>query len=222
MEEISPDILKLKSPANFVICGTTGSGKSMFVLKLLRAWPFENKLGTLVYMYSIWQPLFEVFMKEFPMIKFIQGISQKDIENRDTWINKEGYVNVCVCDDLVDSAINNETFARLFYVYGHHYKIINIFITQNMFFRGKVSTTINRNAHYFVLLKTPHLNTLDTLNHQLYGIKGPLKTAFLKSMELKQFNYILVDVFCENLKDRLRTCIFSDEGYMIIWRPLNS
>lgn len=135
MEEIDSSISMLKSPANFVIAGSTGSGKTMLVYKLLHNWPFPKKLGNLIYFYNVWQDFFEQFLNEFPNIKFIQGLSEKDIENRDTWKCPEGSINVCVCDDLVDNAVKSDVFGRLFTVYGHHWKIINIFITQNLFFK---------------------------------------------------------------------------------------
>lgn len=36
MEEITSDICNLKSPANFIITGATGSGKTWFLLNLLK------------------------------------------------------------------------------------------------------------------------------------------------------------------------------------------
>lgn len=171
--------------------------------------------------YNVWQEFYEKFLIDFPNVKFIQGLSQKAIENQDIWKCTEKEVNICVCDDLADDALKNETFARLFTCYGHHWRIINIFITQNMFLKGPLSTTINRNAHYFILTRTPHLNVLDTLNAQLYGSKGPIKSAYLKAMELNPFSYLLTDVFCTDIRNRLRTNVFPDEGFLIVWRPIN-
>lgn len=220
MEEVE-DITALKSPANFVICGATGSGKTTLSKKLISYFFNTEKVANFVVFYNVWQDFYEKFLQDFPTVKFIQGLSQKDIENPDTWKCDSDQVNICVCDDLADDALKNETFARLFTCYGHHWRIINIFITQNMFSKGPLSTTINRNAHYYILTRTPHLNVLDTLNAQLYGIKGPIKTAYLKAMELSSFSYLLIDVFCTDIRNRLRTNIFQDEGFLIIWRPIN-
>jgi len=41
MEAIDENNLKLRCPANFVISGSTGSGKTYFLLQLLKQWPFE-------------------------------------------------------------------------------------------------------------------------------------------------------------------------------------
>lgn len=90
-----------------------------------------------------------------------------------------------------------------------------------MFYKGPLSTTINRNAHYFILTRTLHLNVLDTLNAQLYGVKGPIKAAYFKAMELHPFSYLVIDVFYPDVKNRLRTNIFPDEEFIIVWRPIN-
>lgn len=217
MEEINVKICTLKSPANFVISGCTGSGKTYFLLKLLKEWPFQQEKNKMIYFYNIWQPLFEEFLKSFPEMQFIQGLNLNFI---DDWVNEPNKVNVCIVDDLADLAVKNDTFARLFTVYGHHKNILNFFITQNPFFKGPLSTTINRNTHYFVLTKTPHLNVMDILNNQLYGSGGPLKQAYMKAMNDKEYNYLLVDVFADAVQNRLRSCIFSNESPMIIWRSL--
>jgi len=73
-----------------------------------------------------------------------------------------------------------------------------------------------------MLTRTPHLNVLDVLNAQLYGVKGPLKDAYQKAMEIHPFSYLFIDVFCTDVKNRLRNNIFPDEGLMIVWRPINT
>jgi Poxvirus A32 protein len=216
MEELNADICTLKSPSNFVISGATGSGKTTFLLNLMKSWPFEQKLGSILYFYNTWQPLLETFMSEFPNMCFIQGLHLEKIEDLHA---DAASVNVVICDDLMDSAVKSEEFARLFTVYGHHKNIINFFITQNPFFKGPLSTTVNRNTHYFVLMKTPHLNTLSILNNQLYGGSGPLKEAYIKAMNEKKHAYLLIDVFSDSIKDRLRSNIMPNESPMIIWRP---
>jgi len=221
MEEIDGDINVFSSPANIVISGCTGSGKTMLTYKLLCSWPFQKKMGNFIFMFNVWQPIFETFLRDFPSVKFIQGLSEKDIENREIWRCDSDQVNICVIDDLVDNALRSETFAKLFTVYGHHFNIINIFITQNLYFKGPFSTTVNRNVHYYFLTRTPHLNVINSLNSQLYGSHGPLKAAFLSAMELNRFSYLLIDVFCADIKNRLKNNVFSDEGFLIIWRPLS-
>lgn len=217
MEEIDCEIERLHAPSNFVITGSTGSGKTSFLLKLLQSWPFDLEKGQMIYFYNVWQPLFEKFMTNFPTMVFMQGLHLDKIED---FHAVDKCINVVICDDLMDTAVKNEDFGRLFTVYGHHKKIINFFITQNPFFKGPLSTTLNRNTHYFVLLKTPHLNTLSILNTQLYGGCGPLKEAYIKAMKEKKFGYLLIDVFCDALQNRLRSNILDNEKPLIIWRPL--
>lgn len=215
METVDSDIQYLRAPANFIISGSTGSGKTYFLYKLLIDWPFQAKPGQMIYFYKVWQPLFEQFMTKFPDMIFVQGLNLEKIELLE---GLEGRTNVCICDDLADTAVKSESFARLFTVYGHHKHMLNFFLTQNPFFKGPLSTTIARNTHYFVLMKTPHLNVLDVLNYQLYGKKGPLKDAYLNCMKNKSYGYLLIDVFNDHIENRLRSNILSGEQPMVIYR----
>jgi len=204
METINEDICFLKTPANFIITGVTGSGKTCFLLKLLKDWPFQARPGRMLYFYNTWQTLFEDFIKEFPEMTFVQGLCLEKIEDLQA---ETGVVNVVVTDDLMDKAVKSDEFGKLFTVFGHHKSILNFFISQNPFLQGPLATTLNRNCHYFVLLKSPHLNVLNVLGSQLYGNGSPLKEAYLKSMNEKPYSYLLVDVFCDKIQDRLRSNI---------------
>ena len=114
MEQINEDIYKLKAPANFVVTGCTGCGKTSFLFNLLKSWPFKPQKAKMIYFYNIWQPLFEKFMEEFPSMVFVQGLHLDKIED---FQNIENAVNVVICDDLMDSAVKDENFAKLFTVY---------------------------------------------------------------------------------------------------------
>jgi len=114
---------------------------------------------------------------------FVQGLCLDKIED---WQPEEGKVHVVITDDLMDKAVKSDEFGKLFTVHSHHKSILNLFISQNPFFKGPLATTLNRNCHYFELLKSPHLNVLNTLGVQLYGNSAPLKEAYLKAMKAKK------------------------------------
>lgn len=153
----------------------------------------------------------------FPNMMFVQGLCLEKIED---WQQETGKTNVVITDDLMDRAVKSAEFGKLFTVYSHHKNILNFFISQNPFFKGPLATTLNRNCHYFILLKTPHLNILNILGSQLYGNSGPLKEAYVKAMKDRSYGYLLVDVFCDKLEYRLRSNILKNKHPMIIWRPL--
>jgi len=142
MEEVDEKIEYLTAPANMIISGATGSGKSTFVLNLLKQWPFELKRGNIIYYYSIWQELFEEFLSDFREIQFVQGLC---LEKLDGWQKENDKTHIVITDDLMSSAVKNEDFSKLFTVLSHHKKILNIFLTQNLFLKGPLATTITRN-----------------------------------------------------------------------------
>jgi len=81
------------------------------------------------------------------------------------------------------------------------------------------TTTITRNCHYIIIMKTPHLNTLSVLGTQLLGRGEILKEIYLKVMHEKTFNYLIIDVFSNDYKNKLQSNILKENGSpLTIWR----
>jgi len=150
-------------------------------------------------------------------ITFIQGLSLGKITSLE---NFDGCSNVIITDDLMDQAVNNTDFMNLFTVLTHHKNLLNIFISQNIFLKGRISVTLNRNVHYYFLFRTAHLSTMNVLSNQLYGEGTIVKEAFLKAMNDKEYGYLLIDIYTKNIENRLRSCILKEEMPLIIWRKI--
>jgi len=133
MKTLDLDLYSLKAPANFIITGATGCGKTCFLLKLLKDWPFESRPCKMLYFYNTWQSLFEDFIKEFPEMTFVQGLCLEKIKD---WQAEPGVVNVVVTDDLMDKAVKSDEFGKLFTVFGHHKSIFSSHKTH--FSRGRL------------------------------------------------------------------------------------
>ena len=82
-------------------------------------------------------------MVEIDNITFIKGIPE--VEN----INN----SVIILDDLMSQVVDDKNVLNLFTVGSHHRKNSVIFLTQNIYEKGKYARTISLNAHYFVLFK---------------------------------------------------------------------
>jgi hypothetical protein len=220
MEELRSEVEVLRAPANFILVGCTSSGKTSWLFSLLKEWPFEGRLGKIVYMYGEWQPLFDEMMRRWPNggITFVQGLNESMIEDAATWSNEPGTFDVLVSDDLFEKSVNSEIFSRQLTCWGHHRNVINVFVTQNLYQSGKYGRTLARNCHFYVLFKTPHLNTLSTIGSQLYGKDGPLRAAFDSVMKERPYAYLLVDVFNDDAANRLRSNVFKHEFPITIYR----
>lgn len=211
-----------KAPSNFVISGATSSGKTTFLLNLLRAWPFSCRRGRVLFFYECYQPLYEEFMRLIPDIRFIQGLNEKELLNDENWTHTDADTcHVCIFDDLFPACIKSAAFEKMITVLVHHKRIITFTINQNLFSKG--SQTLNRNTQFYILCRTNHISTLDTLGLQIFGAKSPLKAAFMRAMNERDrpCNYLLVDLTCEDYRNRLQTHVLPEEQPTVVYRPGN-
>lgn len=85
MAEIeSENLIKFKANSNIIVTGQSHAGKSTFVFSLLKQLKlFESNIQHILYVYGIWQPLFDrmereisskSFTKEFRIKKFWKDI----------------------------------------------------------------------------------------------------------------------------------------------------
>ena len=76
-------------------------------------------------------------------IEFIKGIP--DIEKVQD--------SIIVMDDLMLEVIENKDILKLFTIGSHHKNISVIFLTQNVFEKGKYARSISLNSHYLILIQ---------------------------------------------------------------------
>ena len=63
--------------------------------------------------------------------------------------------SLVVLNDLMSQCSNDQRVADLFTRGSHHRGISVLYLTQNLFPRGKLSRTISLNSHYFVIFRNP-------------------------------------------------------------------
>ena len=100
----------------------------------------QPPLGKVMYCYGEYQPIFA----KYPNVIFNEGLPDiRQFDGREPLL--------LILDDLMDAT--NETVSTIFTKISHHRNISVIYITQNVFHKGKQSRTISLNAHYVVLFK---------------------------------------------------------------------
>lgn len=201
------------------ISGTTGSGKTTFVKKLIENLdtmfePISPK--KVLYCYGVYQDEFTVMENSFPSVSFQRGLpSESDIEEL------IGNHNVIVMDDLMNELVNNKEMEKLFTQGAHHKKLTILYLNQNMYCQGKHSRTINLNTHYMILLKNPRdVSQIQCLGKQVFpGKSRALIEAYNDCMK-KPFGYLVLDLSPHGEEDyRIRTGVFPDE-ICVIYKPL--
>ena len=211
------DVLKLIHPSNMMIAGPTGSGKTRFVLDLLKHKMYEvppTELNTddlsrsfpdrLIWVYGEWQPLYNQVESLFPKVEFMSDTDfELDPKQR----------NLVVLDDVMTRVKNDKKLVKLFCRGSHHRNTSVIYIVQNLFEQGTESRTIHLNTQYFVLMKSNRdLGQIARLGMQLYDndrdVRLAFKNSYLRATK-KPHSYLFVDVH-NNTPEvlKLRSSIF--------------
>ena len=145
---------KFHCPCNIMVAGPSSCGKTVFVEKLLKERNplFSRTRDPVVYSYGANQR--ETFgrMKKEQGIHFYEGIP--DTSLLDKWY-KKSHGGILVLNELMREGSDDNRVLDLFTRDSHHKKINVIYLTQDMFPKGKCAKTISRNAHYIIASKNP-------------------------------------------------------------------
>ena len=194
-----------------MLCGPTGTGKTVWTKKLLSFDMFTEKVNSILYCYGVDQPLFE--QMEMPNLTFHEGLPTLD-KVKDF---NDGKFNVIVLDDLMELVIKNVDAQNLFTKYCHHYNISVIFLTQNVFAQGPSARTISVNTHILVLFKNKRDESqIVRLAKQLCpDISMGFLECFQDATE-EPFGYLVVDCDPKSPNEiKLRTKIFPGEETIV-------
>ena len=206
--------LLLQSPFTMLCSGTTSSGKTSFVKRLIRNADqmFREVPRAILYCYSSFQPTYASMEKELNHISFKEGLpSRTDIEA----LSKQGS-GLIVLDDLMSEVTNSNEMQRLFTQYSHHQNISVIFVSQNMYFGGRYGKTINLNSHYLVLFRNSNLSQIRILGQQLLPGESKLLTEAYRDATADRYGYLFIDLHPNNDRDlMLRTHIFPEEDMVL-------
>ena len=127
----------------------------------------------------------------------------------------DGTPTLVILDDLMNET--NDMVANLFTKISHHRSVSVIYITQNVFHKGKQSRTISLNAHYMVLFKSPRdAGQIGVLGRQLYPENSKFLVAAFKDATSMPHSYLLLDLRPETgEKYRVRANIFNGEKQIV-------
>jgi hypothetical protein len=204
-------MIPFKATSTFSVSGTTGSGKTTFIFKLLKHANvmFTNPVHKILYCYGVNQELFNEMEHSIPNIFFHRGIpSYNEIEEF-----ADGKHNMIVLDDLMTECVNNQEVANLFVQGAHHKKLSIIYLNQNMFCQGKNARTIALNCHYIILFQNLRdRSQIQRLGQQLFpGLSQILLEAYKDATSIA-YGYLVVDLSPHTDQHfRLRTEIFPEQ-----------
>ena len=206
-----------ESPSTFSISGTTGSGKTTWLCKLLKdkeiLFP-HSVTDKILYCYGVWQDLFNEMESSISNIIFHEGLPSVSTIEELTNTKKH---NIIVLDDLMMEVVKNVEMELLFTRGSHHKNLTIIYINQNMFCQGKHARTIALNCHYLILFQNRRdCSQVQKLGQQIFPGHSQVLVESYKDALSKEFGYLVVDLFPRSDENfRLRTNIFPGEDTIV-------
>lgn len=201
-----------------ITAGASGVGKTWFIYQLLKHKDvmFGDQPPTKIrYYYGIYQDLFDDMKRDIEGISFQEGLPTEDelLE----FCNPPNHVLIMI-DDLMSSACKSDLVEKIFTRISHHRNCSCFYILQNAFVQGKNQVTINLNAKYLEIFRSPRsLLQLAYLNNQIFPHKPNLLIdAYNDVMENNKYGYIIIDITAHCPDElRVRTKIFPNEQTII-------
>lgn len=215
--QITADEMSYKrfiGPTAINVSGTTNSGKSYFVKRLLQSKSdmFNPPVNKILYCYGVWQSLYDRMEDDDKLgIMFNNGLPSK--ETLDSFV--DGNHNIIVLDDLMHDVISSKETQDLFTRGSHHKNVTIIYINQNMFSQGKCARTIALNCHYFILMRNMRdVFQINVLAKQT-GLGTDLVRAY-KECTSEAYGYLVLCLHPHtSCEIKLKTHIFPDEDTIV-------
>ena len=212
---IDSESIELHHPFTAICAGPTGSGKTVFISKLIdNLHQMINPVPErVIYCYSIWQDTFMQILKSNPQVEFVQNLIPTDeIDGKKR--------NFIILDDLMDESKDDVNVSNLFTKGSHHKNISVFFMSQNLFVQGKHTRTISLNSHYLVVFKNPRDRAqFSNLARQMYPNNSKYLEECYNDATKIPHGYLFIDLK-QKTPDaiRIRTNIFPNEKTIVYIR----
>ena len=209
-------------PANIVISGSTGAGKSTVACKILQNKKilFSEEPKIVLWFYKEMQPLYRKLKEQNLVTEFFDGsILNLESIKQEILSHPKHAAKLIIFDDFMYDT--SSFMSQIFTICGHHYSASILFLTQSLFHSGKEFRTISLNSHYLFLMKSPRDSSqIIPLARQIRPYNSRYIVEAYKEATKKPYSYILLD-FHQNQNDkfRLRSSIFPKEAPMRIFIP---
>ena len=200
---------RLAQPFTCIISGPTGSGKSVFTLKLIEhaqeiiSPPTER----ILFCYGEYKQIFDNYLE----VEFHDGLPEVS-----SFYGKKR--TLLVMDDLMTST--DDRVVDIFTKISLHRKLSVVYLTQNLFYKNKQTRTFSFNSHYIVLFKKARDATqMANLARQMYSGKSAFMIEAFKNATSAPNGYLLIDLTPEtDDKLRLKTDIFPGNVHYVYLR----
>ena len=208
--------LQFNSPFTMMVAGPSGGAKTVLVRRILKNHRLliapHNSTLSVIWAYGQWQATYNEPVENV-RIQYVDGLPSQVML-------QESHPNVIIIDDLMNELADNVRMGNLFTKGSHHMNINVIFISQNLYHKGKQMRNINLSCHYLILMKNPRdRSQIDVLARQM-KLNKALPEAFNDATS-KPFGYLLVDLKQDTPANcMLRTRITPEETVKGVFSPI--
>ena len=202
-----------KTPSSILVVGPSNSGKTTFVKRLIleNIDLFETWPTRVVYCYGSWQPMFKELKAKG--VTFHEGVPEK--KDFDKWFAKVGG-GMLIMDDLMADGGDDKTVMNIFTQHSHHMNLTVLYLTQDLFPKGKYATTISRNVQYIIVFKNPRDKlALRSLLLQMYPVRWKQVLDKYNEVTERPFGYLVFDVHPATVDNRrMVSHLLRHEGFI--------
>jgi hypothetical protein len=208
-------------PANIIVAGPTGCGKTQFVSDAIANLHFRPIPNRIVWVYAEMQQAYQKLMElsqagQLPEIEFVKA--PVDYEELYQSFSSSD-VNLLVVDDQMNESKRQEaSFTNLFTKGSHHRNITILFLTQNIYEKG--FRTANLNAQYIVAFRNRRDATqIEALARQMHPRKSCFLVDAFADATNRPHGYVVLDYTQSGLPElQVMTNVLSDEP--IAYQPI--
>ena len=186
MTEMKTYDARFEHPMSLYIAGASGSGKTVFLKKLIGNLPFlfKNKIERVIWIYSVSQPCFGD--RELKNVEFVKGFEPKAYETNE----KATFI---ILDDML-SALGNCQELATYFTTNRHRNLSIAFTSQNLFAKSPVYRTVSLNANVIVLMKMIRdRKQIGTFVGQMFPSKRKFAMEAIEQATQEPFTYCLID-----------------------------
>jgi len=213
---VEASAIKFHHPFTMCVAGSTGSGKSVWIRRLLAHLPqmIDGQIGLVLYCYGELNPGVMALQRRGAVsaaaIRILVHAGMPSEEQLRKLARDAAGQLLVVLDDLM-VGMDGRLLDILFTRGSHNWGASCILVTQHLF--TKELRVARNNAHYIVLMKNPAgALQVRTLAAQLFpGRASHLQDAYADATR-QNFGYLLIDLHpLTSAQLRLRTNIYPDE-----------
>ena len=201
---------RLRNDRTMCISGPSQSGKTTFLRKLLthRNEVFLHPFNRIIWCYGIYQHDFHNDLRN-QGITLYDGIPNvQDIQPYD----------LVILDDLLNESDSSKDLTKMFTQTAHHLPCFIIFVSQNLFPKGRDSRTRSLNTHYYVIFKNPRdKSQFEILARQMHPTNSKALVEIFEDATKQPYGYLFIDITqeCDD-RYRYRTNLFTHP--MIVYK----